>query len=213
MVVCMSRQPAARLAPGPQGVSRAEVARLQRERLLNAMAHVVAAVGYEETSVERVLVQAGVSRRTFYELFDDKEDCFVAAYDEAMRQALRIVKEAYLDCEAPERRIEAALAAYLRFCADAPHLARMCVVEVFAAGPKARQRRAEAMDRLAGLMEHALSELRGDDKLDRLAAQALVGGVHEVIYLPIDRGDTDALPGLAAEIVASQIAPLTEARR
>lgn len=175
------------------------------------MAHVVAAVGYEETSVERVLVQAGVSRRTFYELFDDREDCFLAAYDEGMRRAFRVVMEAYLECETPERRIEAALEAYLRFCAEEPHLARMCVVEVFAAGPKARERRAETMDRMAGLMEHALNELRGDDKLDRLAAQALVGGVHEVIYLPIDQGRTEFLPDLAAEIVASQIMPLAKA--
>jgi AcrR family transcriptional regulator len=213
MVVCMSRQPSARLAPGPQGVPRAEVARVQRARLLDAMAHVVAAVGYEETSVERVLVQAGVSRRTFYELFDDREDCFLAAYDDAMQRAFRIVTEAYLECEAPERRIEAALEAYLRFCAEEPHVARMCVIEVFAAGSKARERRAEAMDRMAALLEHALNELRGDDKLDRLAAQALVGGVHEVIYVPIDQGDTESLPGLAAEIVASQIAPLAEIGR
>jgi AcrR family transcriptional regulator len=201
-----------RLAPGPQGIPRAEVAKLQRARLLDAMAHVVAAVGYEETTVERVLVRAGVSRRTFYELFDDREDCFLAAYDDAMQRAFRIVMEAYLDCEAPEQRIEAALAAYLRFCAGEPHLARMCIVEVFAAGSRARERRAEAMDRMAGLMEHALNELRGDHKLDRLGAQALVGGVHEVIYLPIDRGETESLPGLAAEIVASQITPLAEVR-
>jgi AcrR family transcriptional regulator len=177
------------------------------------MAHVVAAVGYEETTVERVLARAGVSRRTFYELFEDREDCFLAAYDEAMRRTFRIVTEAYLECDAPERRIEAALEAYLTFCADEPDLARMCVVEVFAAGSRARQRRAEAMDRMAQLMEHALSELRGDDELDRLAAQALVGGVYEVIYLPIDQGDTEPLRGLAAQIVASQIMPLVGVRR
>jgi len=201
-----------RLAPGPQGIPRTEVAKLQRARLLDAMARVVAAVGYEETAVERVLVQAGVSRRTFYELFDDREDCFLAAYDDAMQPAFRVIIEAYLECEAPEQRIEAALEAYLRFCAEEPHLARMCVVEVFAAGAEARNRRAEAMDRMAGLMEHALNELRGDDKLDRLTAQALVGGVHEVIYQPIDQGNTDSLPGLAAEIVAAQINPLVWVR-
>lgn len=208
----MTEQPKVRLAPGPQGVPRAEVAKVQRARLLDAMARVVAEVGYEETSVERVLVQAGVSRRTFYELFDDREDCFLAAYDDAMARAFRVVTEAYLECDAPEQRIEAALEAYLRFCAQEPHLARMCIVEVFAAGSKARERRAQAMDRMAGLLEHALNELLGDDKLDRMAAQALVGGVHEVIYLPIDQGSTGELPALAAEIVASQIAPLVQVR-
>ena len=207
----MSRRSAVKLVPGPHSAPREEIARNQRRRLLAAMAEVVATAGYEETSVERVLVQAGISRRTFYELFADREDCFLAAYDEAMRDVFRIVTEAYLECERPEARIEAALEAFLRFCADNPALARMCVVEVFAAGPKARARRAELMDRLAGLMEHALGQLRGDERLDRLAAQALIGGVHEVIYTPIDRGRVDELRDMAHEIVTSQIAPLVSA--
>lgn len=208
-----SRRQTVRLAPGPQGVPKADVERVQRERLTAAMAHVVATVGYEETTVERVLVEAGVSRRTFYELFDDREDCFIAAYDDAMREVLRIVTDAYLDGDAPERRIEHALEAFLDFLAAEPELARMCVVEVFAAGPRARERRAAVMERLAQLVQHALGELRGDDKLDRLSAQALVGAVHELVYLPVDRRDSQALRGMAWEIVATQIAPLAAVQR
>src|SRR6478736_7151732 len=146
-----SRRQTVRLTPGPQGVPKEEVARVQRERLTSAMAHVVATAGYEETTVERVLVQAGVSRRTFYELFDDRKDCFLAAYDEAMERVLRVVTDAYLDGDVPERRIESALEAFLEFLASEPDLARMCVVEVFAAGPQARERRAAVMERLAQL--------------------------------------------------------------
>jgi AcrR family transcriptional regulator len=208
-----SDRPAARLAPSAPAGSRAEAVRIQRERLMAAMAEVVGAVGYEETSVERVLVQAGMSRRTYYELFEDKEDCFFAAYDAAMRGVIRRVTEAYLDAERPERGIESALEAFLRFCAEERPVARMCVVEVFAAGPRVRARRAEAMEQLACLMEHALEQLRGDEKLDRLTAQALIGAVHELVYLPVDRGETDSLPGMASEIVATQIAPLVGAIR
>lgn len=207
------RRQAVKLAPGPQGVPRDEVERVQRERLTAAMAHVVATAGFEETTVERVLVQAGVSRRTFYELFDDREDCFLAAYDEAMGRVLRVVTDAYLDGDVPERRIEAALEAFLEFLASEPELARMCVVEVFAAGTRARERRAAVMERLAQLVQHALSELRGDDKLDRLSAQALVGAVHELVYLPVDRRDSAALRGMAGEIVATQVAPLVAVAR
>jgi len=207
------RRQAVRLAPGPQGLERAEVERIQRERLTAAMAHVVAEIGYEETTVEHVLVEAGVSRRTFYELFGDREDCFLAAYDVAMERVLRVVTDAYLDCEAPERRIEHALETFLKLLAAEPDLARMCVVEVFAAGPRARERRADAMEHLAKLVQHALGELRGDDKLDRLSAQALIGAVHELIYLPIDRRDTASLPGMAREIVATQVAPLVAVGR
>jgi len=207
------RRQAVRLAPGPQGVPRDEVERVQHDRLTAAMAHVVATAGYEETTVEGVLVQAGVSRRTFYELFDDREDCFLAAYDEAMQRVLRVVTDAYLDGDVPERRIEAALEAFLEFLASEPELARMCVVEVFAAGSRARERRAAVMERLAQLVRHALSELRGDDKLDRLSAQALVGAVHELVYLPVDRRDSAALRGMASEIVATQVAPLVAVAR
>jgi AcrR family transcriptional regulator len=214
MVAPMSdrRQPV-RLAPGPQGLDRAEVERAQRERLTAAMAKVVAEIGYEATTVERVLQEAGVSRRTFYELFDDRQDCFLSAYDSAMRRVMRTVTDAYLDCDAPEERIEHALETFLQLLAAEPDLARMCVVEVFAAGPRARERRAEAMDHLAKLVQHALSDLRGDDKLDRLSAQALIGAVHELIYLPVDRHDTASLPGMAKEIVATQIAPLVAVPR
>jgi AcrR family transcriptional regulator len=211
MVGGMSRSQPVKLVPGTHGLQRDEVDQIQRQRLFDAMAEVVAEVGYEETSVERVLTAAGISRRTFYELFTDREDCFVGAYDAAMRHAFRLVTDAYLDCATPERRIEAALEAFLGYCAANPAVARMCIVEVFAAGTRARERRAEFMSRFAALMEHALGDMRGDSKLDRLAAQALVGGVHEVIYGPIDRGDVADLPGLAAEIVSSQIAPLVEA--
>jgi AcrR family transcriptional regulator len=208
-----SRRQAVRLPPGPQGLKRAEVERAQRERLVGAMAHVSSTVGYEEATVERVLAEAGVSRRTFYELFEDREDCFVAAYDDAMARVLRAVTDAYLDCEAPERRLERALEVLLELCAGDPDCARMCVVEVFAAGARARERRAEAMDRLARLVEHALGELRGDDRLDRLSAQALVGAVHELIFPPVDRRDVAALPGMAGDIMATQIAPLVAVGR
>jgi AcrR family transcriptional regulator len=208
-----SRRQAVRLPPGPQGLKRSEVEQAQRERLLAAMTHVASTVGYEEATVERVLAEAGVSRRTFYELFDDREDCFVAAYDDAMRRVLRVVTDVYLDCEAPERRLECALETLLELCAADPDCARMCVVEVFAAGPRTRERRAEAMDRLAHLAQHALGELRGDDRLDQLSAQALVGAVHELIFPPIDRRDTASLPAMASDIMATQIVPLVAVER
>jgi AcrR family transcriptional regulator len=172
------------------------------------MAHAVSVHGDEQASVERVLELAGVSRRTFYELFADREDCYLAAYDEAIGRAFALVTAAYLDCESPERRIEAALEAFLDFCADEPQVARMCLVEVFAAGARARERRAQTMERMAALMEHALGELTPNRRLDRLSARALVGGVHEVIYGPVDRGETEILRGLAHELVESQIKPL-----
>lgn len=196
-----------KLTGGPHGIPRPVVTRIQRDRLLRAMARTVAEHGYQDTTVRRLLGRAGLSRRTYYELFEDKEECFLAAYDEAVEHLLDLTAEAYGQDDAPEERIERALQALLRFCADEPDIARLCIVEVLAAGPAARARRAATMERLADLMEGALSELRGDAKLSKLAARGLVGGVHELIYTPIDLGETEQLRDLAPEIVASQVAP------
>jgi AcrR family transcriptional regulator len=197
-----------KLTGGPHGIPRPVVTKIQRDRLMRAMARTVAEYGYQETTVRRLLARAGLSRRTYYELFEDKEDCFLAAYDEAVEYGLGLAVEAYQQGETPEQKIEGGLRAFLQFCADEPDIARMCIVEVLAAGPAARARRAETMARLAELLEGALNELRGDERLSKLSARGLIGGVHELIYTPIDRGETEALPDLAEQIVASQITPL-----
>ena len=197
-----------KLTGGPHGIPRPVVTKIQRDRLMRAMAKTVAEYGYQETTVRRLLGRAGLSRRTYYELFEDKEDCFLAAYDEAVEHVLGLVVEAYRAGDAPERKIEQGLRAFLQFCADEPDIARMCIVEVLAAGPAARARRADTMERLATLMEGALNELRGDERLSKLSARGLIGGVHELIYTPIDRGETEQLPDLAEQIVSSQITPL-----
>lgn len=197
-----------KLTGGPHGIPRPVVTKIQRDRLMRAMAKTVAEYGYQETTVRRLLGRAGLSRRTYYELFEDKEDCFLAAYDEAVDHMLDLMVQAYATGDGPEQRIERSLAALLQFCADEPDIARMCIVEVLAAGPAARARRADTMERLAGLLEDSLHELRGDRELSKLAARGLIGGVHELIYVPVDRGETENLPDLAEQIVSSQIAPL-----
>jgi AcrR family transcriptional regulator len=201
-----------KLTGGPHGIPRPVVMKIQRDRLMRAMARTVAEYGYQDTTVRRLLGRAGLSRRTYYELFEDKEDCFLAAYDEVVDHVLGLVVEAYEQGGTPEERIERGLSAFLEFCRDEPDIARMCIVEVLAAGTAARARRADTMERLASLMEDALQELRGDKKLSKLAAQGLIGGVHELIYTPIDRGEVEELPDLAQQIVRTQVTPLVLAK-
>lgn len=201
----LSRQ--VRLYGGRHGMPATVVSRVQRERLLEAMVAVSAEFGYQEASVERVLAQAGVSRRTFYDLFEDREDCFIAAYDEIMTHVLTLIVEALSQRGADEPRMKRALDAFFQFCIDEPDAARVCVVEVLAAGPRARARRDQALARLTELVEDTLRNNVGG-KLNPLAARALIGGLHELIYLRVDRGETAMLPALAEEIVAAQIVPL-----
>jgi AcrR family transcriptional regulator len=202
----LSRQ--VRLFGGRHGVPAAVVSRVQRERLLEAMVSVAADGGYQEASVERVVAQAGVSRRTFYDLFEDREDCFIAAYDEIMARVLTLVVEAFSQSDSVEQRMLQALEAFFRFCVEEPEAARACIVEVMAAGPRARARREQAMERITILVENLLREAVGDDNVGPHAARALIGGVHELVYLRVDQGNLAMLPPLAQEIIDAQMVPL-----
>lgn len=200
-----------RLFGGRHGVAPAVVAQVQRERLLEGMVKVVARIGYHETSVEKVLVEAGVSRRTFYDLFADREDCFLAAYDEVVTHAITLIVQAYRQDGGVAKRIQRSMEAFFGFCKEEPEAARVCIVEVLAAGPRARARRADTMERLADLVGQAFQGLPRQRKIGPLAARALVGGVHELVYDHVDRGEVDMLPALAEQIVASQVTPLVAA--
>ena len=199
-------QAATKLPAGPHGLDPALVTRVQRERVLEAMAAVVAEIGYQEATIRKILDRARISKITFYELFDNKEQCFLAAYDDALALAFARIEGA---CAAERRapaaqRLDAALDALLGFLAEEPDIARLCVVEVLAAGPAGRGRRAATMDRFAAMMESFLAEARPDRDLGPIAARALVGGAEEVIFGAIERNDPN-LPALASEIANTQL--------
>ena len=199
-------QAATKLSAGPHGLDPAVVERVQRERLLEAITEVVAEIGYQAATISKILARARISKITFYELFDNKEQCFLAAYDDALALTFaRIEGACAAERQAPAaQRLEAALDALLGFLAEEPAVARMCVVEVLAAGPAGRERRAATMDRFAAMMETFLAEASPDRDLGPIAARALVGGAEEVVYVAVERGD-DNLTALAREITDTQL--------
>ena len=125
-----------RLTPGP-GPTREEVTRNQRERLYGAMVLAIDEHGYEATRVADLLQLAGVSRSAFYKHFDDKLDCFLATVDAAAALAVERIAAAY-DTEGPwDARLRAAADAFVELVLEQPATARLCVVEIYAAGPPA----------------------------------------------------------------------------
>jgi AcrR family transcriptional regulator len=190
------------LPPGPHGLSRAFVARNQRERILAAVADATADGGYSETSVEDIIARAGVSRRTFYDIFKNKQDAFLAAYDEAVRRLLWGVRDASSEEDLDfADRITAALGAFLAALVQSPSFGRMCVVEVLAAGPEAVRRRNDAMATFAALIrEYALEHL-GSEPASPIAAELLVGGIYETVYSRLADGQVGELEGLLPELV------------
>lgn len=173
------RQIADRLPRGRHNLSPEEVAAQQRERILLACVEEVAQHGYAETPVAAIIKRAGVSRESFYRIFDSRADCFLAALDTAAVLLLDVLGDA-VDRAAAEARqspsagFAALLGPYLDALADEPALARVFLVEVYAAGPEAARRRAGIQTEFTrGLVE----VLALPDPQDAFAAEALIAAV------------------------------------
>jgi AcrR family transcriptional regulator len=191
------------LPSGRHGLQSSFVAANQRERILAAVAKAAAALGYSEMTVESVIERAGVSRRTFYDHFKNKEDAFLAAYDAAIHQQVRHVRLAYLTQVTVRERLRAGIGAYMELMASEPEFARMCIVEALAAGPRALARRNAAMRMFAEIIEDNICKLLPGCPVAALAAETIVGGIHEVVFSRILADRTDELPGLVDDLLSA----------
>jgi AcrR family transcriptional regulator len=143
-----------RLPRGTHGLDRSLVAASQHTRLLEAAGRAVAEKGYAATTIDDIVRGAGVSKKTFYEHFQDKLGCFLAAYEAASDELYEHVRAAQDSNAASDwlARTHAGIHAYLRWLAAEPALARVFLVEVAAAGPEALARRERLRDRYAARM-------------------------------------------------------------
>jgi AcrR family transcriptional regulator len=173
----------------------------QRSRIHQAMIEVVAERGYPETRVVDVIGGAGVSRKTFYELFESKEDCFLAAYDVLLENLLEEVTNPFesKSGEPWAERIAVGLEALLEHLARHPAEARFAVVEVLAAGPKALAKRDAALRQFTGFLESGRSESSVD--LPGITSIAVAGGVNELLYSEILHGAVGRLPSRLPDLM------------
>ena len=173
----------------------------QRDRLLDGMARTVSRRGYAATPVAAVLEAAGVSRRTFYEQFADKEDCFLAAYDAFVALCTERLVAGYHAGGSWEDGIAGAYEALLTTLAAEPDFAHLGVVDVLAAGPAGAARRDATLRRFARFIDHTRERTEADPPPPRSVGQAVVGGIHELVYSRIVRGETAQLPRLRDELL------------
>jgi AcrR family transcriptional regulator len=158
------------------------VVEMQRRRILLAMGELLGEVGIEEASVGRVCKRAGVSRRTFYEVFEDREECFLAAFEQAIEQIGREVVPAYASERKWSARIRAALSVLLGYFDAHPGVARMCVVETLRAGPAVLERRRRVLDVLTAAVDEGRAEARNGSEPLPLTAEGVVGGALAVVH-------------------------------
>jgi AcrR family transcriptional regulator len=174
---------------------------VQRERLLAAMIGAATEIGYNALTVQNVLTRAGISRPTFYEQFEDKEDCFLAAFDAASARMYERIEATAADSGPGWRsQLRSGIAEFLRFIAEEPQEARMVIVEARASSPTGLQRRDKLLDRFATCID-ALVREDLDESPSAIAAAGVVGGIESVLYARLQKGETDDLDALLPSLM------------
>lgn len=183
------------------------MARSQRDRLLDAAVDVVAEKGYGATTVADLTKEAGVSRTTFYELFEDKEDCFLAAYDAAADVLARRVAAAFETQEAWPDRVRAGLIVLLESLAGEPQIARLALVDVGSAGPRAQRRYRAALQRMTPFFDEGRDFAPGGRRLPANTSRMVIGAVTGLVADEIEAGRAQRLPDLLPEILFATLVP------
>jgi AcrR family transcriptional regulator/DNA-binding MarR family transcriptional regulator len=169
--------------------------------MIAAMVEVASERGLAEATVAHIVARSGVSRRTFYEMFSDREDCFLAAVEEAIARASEYLRD-YDPAQRWRERVRAGLIALLVFLEDEPDMGRLCVVETLGGGPKVLDRRRELLLALTAIVDEGRSQSRAGANLPPLTAEGVVGGVLSVLHARlIDRRRRASLLELAGPLM------------
>jgi AcrR family transcriptional regulator len=172
-----------------------------RRRLLDAMGEAVARKGFADTTIADLAAGARVSRRTFYEHFATKEDCLVALYEAASRQALGVLRDAIDPAHDPLTQAEQALRAYLSTMASNPALLKTLFVAILGLGTPGLQARRRVNQQLADLILEVINRPHDGPQhapIDAPQALAIVGGVNELVLQKVEQDRIGELPELTA---------------
>lgn len=192
---------------GRHGLPPDVVAFNQRERLLAAIAEVVAEHGYNKATIAQITGVASVSRRTFYEHFDGKEACFIAAYDAVDEYLGRRLAELVAEQDEWPDQVAAALAETLHFFASHPILARLSLVESSTVGEGMASRRERTVTRLVALLRPGREWHPGEHELNEGIEEALGGGIAILIARRVAAGEAEQLERFIPGLVEFTLAP------
>jgi AcrR family transcriptional regulator len=180
---------------------------IQRERMLAAMLVTVNEIGYRALTVQDVLSRAGVSRPTFYEQFEDKEDCFLAAFDNSAQRLRKRLAAALDEVDEGWRLwLRRGLEALLQFIAEEPQAARTVIVEARASSPNGLRRRDDLLDEFATCIDTAARKELPDPP-SGIAAAGVVGGIESVLYARLQREEADELESLLPSLMYFAVLP------
>jgi len=200
------------LRPGPSGLPRKQVMEIQHARILAAAREVAVRDGYAGMTVAQVISRARVSRKTFYDVFTDREDCFLAAFEQALGQARLIAQEAYESESNWRDGIRAALARLLMFMDAEPGLAKLCIVEALGAGERVLDRRARVLDELAQVIDRGRAATNATREPPQVTAEGVVGAIFAVLHTRVLESGGEPLTDLLGSLMSMIVLPYLGAR-
>jgi AcrR family transcriptional regulator len=192
--------------PGPRGGGR-YVSELQRTRLLDAAFELVAEQGFRRMAARKVAERAGVSPKTFYDLFSDREDCFLATFDQAVEELAAVARPAYEGEGEWVARVRVALGALLDFLDREPELCRLVFIEALGAGPRVLERRAEILERLESVIDEGRTGAKAASELPPLMAEGIVSATFGVIHARLLQQPPESLSALLNPLMATIVLP------
>ena len=182
-------------------------AEIQRNRILTAAIRSTDEVGYANASVAHITSRARVSRRTFYELFPDRDACLLATFDDVVALIERDLAAARLD-ELPWReRVRGGLLEILSFFERAPAMARVCVVHALHGDARLLARREALLQRLAAIVDEGRQESAKAAQATPLSAEGLVGAALSIVHTRLLRAEREPLTGLLGELMSLIVLP------
>jgi AcrR family transcriptional regulator len=201
----------ARSRPARVEAPRDRVVEIQRSRLLAAALGAIEELSYPRVTVAHIASRARVSRRTFYELFENREDCLLAALESVVETVRGEVARADLAADRSWReRVRTGLWVILSFFEREPVLARVVVVQALRGGPRVLERREEVLAELARVVDEGRNE---DAKagarraLPSVTAEGLVGAAFSIVYGRLLRDETEPLTSLLGELTGLIVLP------
>ncbi|HEV3072724.1 MAG TPA: TetR family transcriptional regulator [Solirubrobacteraceae bacterium] len=190
-----------------EGVRHPQVAEIQRSRLLAAAIRAVEELGYTQATVAHITRRARVSRRTFYELFANREECLIAALESVVDGIRGEVAAAGLEGLSWRERLRGGLWAILSFFDHEPVLARVCVVQALRGSQSVLERREEILAGLAAVIDEGRGEGARGVACPPSTAEGLVGAGFALVYSRLLRGEREPLTGLIGDLMGMIVLP------
>jgi AcrR family transcriptional regulator len=186
---------------------RTQMGEIQRSRLLAGAVGAIDELGYPQATVGRITERARLSRRTFYEMFANCDECFAAVLEELVATVDGEFSAAGLE-ELPWReRVRMGVWRILAFLDREPALARVCMVQALRAGPQVLKCREAVLTQLAAVIDKGRAESPRGEGCTSLTAEGLIGAAFAIVYSRLSRRDSEPLSDLLGELMAMIVLP------